>query len=72
MGNLHQGAEYAFMRYQDMVRDAERDAMRHPGLEFLPAAREGFYRKAANWLGAQWANRGKQLHVSGMAPAHSG
>jgi hypothetical protein len=62
--------QYGFDRYKDMVWAAERRAMRHPGIGLQLAANEGFYRKAANWLGTRLMNWGRSLRHLGTAPAH--
>lgn len=71
MSYERQGLEYGFLRCSDMVRDAERRAMRHPTFEPRSRAGADFYRKMTNWLGKQVANWGRGLHQVGTAPAHS-
>ena len=65
MSYERQGLEYGFLRCSDMVRDAERRAMRHPTFE--PRSRVGktFYRQAANWLSVQRAHLEQWLHAAG-------
>jgi len=69
MSYERQGLDYGFLRCSDMVRDAERRAMRHPTFEPRARAGEGFYRKMANWLGTQVRNWGRGLRQVGAAPA---
>jgi len=69
MSQIH--VEFTFERYRQMARDGERRALYAANMTPLPA-REGLYRKATRWLGAQRANLRDALRHPAAAPAHSG
>ena len=61
----------AIGRYRDMVRAGERRALRTAEDEPRPTVGGRLYRQVANWLNAQWINRGRMLLHPGATLMHN-